>query len=142
MLFSLAALSKETAILQPAALGALQLALLLRDRRDVAHRRQHVRWLITLSLPVLPLLAWYAYHHHVTGFTFGNPEYLRYNATANLTWAHIEQSLRYRFLHLFWQRNIWIPIVLALACLSASPASRYAEPDAGSPRHDRYSRRR
>jgi 4-amino-4-deoxy-L-arabinose transferase-like glycosyltransferase len=116
-LFALAALSKETSIVQPAALGALQLALLLRDRQSATLRREHLRWLAALSFPLLPLLAWYAYHHHVTGFTFGNPEYLRYNATANFTVGHVLQALRYRFLHLFWQRNIWVPIVLALACL-------------------------
>jgi hypothetical protein len=65
-------------------------------------------------------MAWFAYHHHVVGFTFGNPEYLRYNATANLTAGHILQAVRYRFLHLFWQRNIWMPIVFALACLFLS----------------------
>jgi 4-amino-4-deoxy-L-arabinose transferase-like glycosyltransferase len=116
-LFALAALSKETSIIQPAALGSLQVALLLRDRQSPTLRREHLRWIAALAFPLLPLLAWYAYHHHVTGFTFGNPEYLRYNATANFTVGHILQALRYRFLHLFWQRNIWVPIVLALACL-------------------------
>jgi 4-amino-4-deoxy-L-arabinose transferase-like glycosyltransferase len=117
LLFSLAALSKETSIVQPAALAALELCLLLRDRRDPTLRRLHLRWLTALSLPVLPLIAWFAYHHHVTGFTFGNPTYLRYNATANLTVSHILLSLYYRGIHLFWQRDIWLPIVLALACL-------------------------
>jgi hypothetical protein len=116
-LFSLAALSKETSIVQPATLAALQLALFIRDRRTPSHRREHLHWIAALAFPLLPLLAWFAYHHHITGFTFGNPEYLRYNATANLTSAHILQALRYRFLHLFWQRNIWVPIVFALACL-------------------------
>jgi 4-amino-4-deoxy-L-arabinose transferase-like glycosyltransferase len=116
-LFSLAVLSKETAIVQPAALAALPLGCLLRDRRSAALRREHLRWLAALVFPVVPLAAWYVYHHHATGFTFGNPEYLRYNATANLTAGHIWQAIRYRFLHLFWQRNIWLPILLALACL-------------------------
>ena len=121
-LFSLAVLSKETSIVQPAALAALELALLLRgllspDHRNPELRRKHLLWLATLSIPLLPLIAWYAYHHHVTGFTFGNPEYLRYNATDNLTAAHILQALRYRFLHLFWQRNIWLPILFSVACL-------------------------
>ena len=116
-LFSLASLSKETSIVQPAALAALQLVWLARDRRSPHLRRQHLTWLATLAFPLLPLIAWYAYHHHVTGFTFGNPEYLRYNATANLTAAHIFQAIRYRFLHLFWQRNIWLPILFALASL-------------------------
>jgi len=117
ILFALAVLSKETAIVQPAALAALELALLLRVRRTPSLRRNHAEWLATLSFPLLPLLAWYAYHHHVTGFTFGNPEYLRYNATANFTLAHVFSALGFRFLHLFWQRNIWLPLSLALACL-------------------------
>lgn len=116
-LFSLAALSKETSILQPAALGALELFLLVRDRGNTALRRQHLGWIAALAFPLLPLVAWFCYHHHVTGFTFGNPEYFRYNATANLTAGHILQALRYRFLHLFWQRNMWMPILFALACL-------------------------
>ncbi len=116
-LLSLAALSKETSIIQPAALGALEVVLFLRNRRSHLLRSQHLKWIAAFAFPLLPLMAWYAYHHHVTGFTFGNPEYLRYNATANFTTAHILQALRYRFLHLFWQRNIWMPILFALACL-------------------------
>jgi 4-amino-4-deoxy-L-arabinose transferase-like glycosyltransferase len=117
ILFSLATLSKETSIVQPAALAALESFLLLRDRRSPQLRRHHLVWIATLAFPLLPLLTWYAYHHHVTGFTFGNPEYLRYNATANFTTVHIFQAIRYRFLHLFWQRNMWLPILFAIACL-------------------------
>ena len=114
LLFTLATLSKETSILQPATLAALELYLVL---RDIPNRREHLRRLAALSFPLLPLIAWYAYHHHVTGFTFGNPEYLRYNATANFTVGHVLTSLRYRFLHMFWQRQIWLPIALAFASL-------------------------
>lgn len=116
-LFSLAALSKETSIIQPAALAALEVVLFVRGRQSSQLRRRHLGWIVALSFPALPLIAWFAYHHHVVGFTFGNPEYLRYNATDNFTAAHILQALRYRFLHLFWQRNIWMPILFALACL-------------------------
>jgi hypothetical protein len=115
-LFSLAALSKETSIVDPAALAALELYLLARDRRSPDLLRERLGRLGALAFPLLPLVAWFAYHHHATGFTFGNPQYLRYNATANFTAAHILQALRYRFVHLFWQRNIWLPIVLAIAC--------------------------
>jgi 4-amino-4-deoxy-L-arabinose transferase-like glycosyltransferase len=117
LLFSLAALSKETAIVEPAALAAMHFALLIRDRRSAITRRLHLSWLVTLSLPLLPLIAWYVYHHHRTGFTFGNPEYLRYNATANLSAAHIFLALYYRFLHLAWQRNLWVALLIAVACL-------------------------
>lgn len=112
--FSLAALSKETAICEPAALAALELYLLW---KDPAKRTEHFRWLVSLSFPVLPLICWYVYHHHKTGFTFGNPEYLRYNATANFTVAHLWLALRYRAIHLFLQRDIWLPILFGAACL-------------------------
>ena len=113
VLFSLAALSKETAIVEPAILAAIELVLLLRSRG----KGEHLWRLLALSFPVIPLAGWYVYHHHKTGFTFGNPEYLRYNATANFTIAHISLSIYYRALHLFWQRNIWLAILLAFACL-------------------------
>jgi len=115
-LFSLAALSKETAIVEPAILLALEFARLLRHRKSHL-RREHARWIGALAVPFFPLIAWYAYHRARTGFTFGNPTYLRYNATANFTATHILTALRYRFVHLFWQRNIWLPILLAVACL-------------------------
>ncbi len=112
ILFSLAALSKETAIVWPATLAALELFRLIRTRQ-----RDHARWFAAMCLPVVPLLAWYAYHRAKTGFTFGNPEYLRYNATANFTAPHIFLAVRYRFLHIFTQRNIWLPLLIAAACL-------------------------
>jgi 4-amino-4-deoxy-L-arabinose transferase-like glycosyltransferase len=133
-LFSLAVLSKETAIVEPAILAAIELFFLIQTRTmrvppisrtwrsgsppaTESSTATHLHHLLALSFPLLPLIAWFAYHHHKTGFTFGNPEYLRYNATANLTLAHISQALYYRGLHLLWQRNIWLPILLTVACL-------------------------
>ena len=124
VLFSLAALSKETAIVEPAALIAIEAARFVHERHSPPGRRDHLRWMGALAVPFLPLIAWYAYHRARTGFTFGNPVYLRYNATANFTTAHILLALRYRFLHLFWQRNIWLPIVLAVICLLLPPRPR------------------
>lgn len=123
ILFSLAALSKETAIVEPAALIAIEAGRFLHARRSRPARREHLRWIAALAFPLLPLMAWYAYHRARTGFTFGNPTYLRYNATANFTAAHILTALRYRFLHLVWQRNIWLPIALAVICLLLPPRS-------------------
>ena len=117
ILFSLAALSKETAIVEPVALIALESTRMFRERGSPRGRLDHLRWIVALAIPFLPLIAWYTYHRARTGYTFGNPAYLRYNATANLTASHIFTALRYRFVHLFWQRNIWLPILLAVACL-------------------------
>ena len=75
--FSFAVLSKETAIIQPAALATVELFLLVRNRNAPTVRRGHLGTFAALSFPVIPLLLWYIYHHAHTGFTFGNPEYLR-----------------------------------------------------------------
>ncbi len=114
-LFCLSVLSKETAIVQPLVLLLLQLPRLVGEDRK--KRRSALRWSTTLLSPLLVLAFWFAYHRWKTGFTFGNPEFLRYNATANLTATHILTSLGYRAMHLFWQRSIWLPLVFAAACL-------------------------
>ncbi len=127
-LFSLSVLAKETAIVQPAALAAAELWVAFRSRRNVADRRRHVRWTLAFSACLPVLLLWYGYHYLKTGFIFGNPVYLRYNATANLTIGHMFTALRYRFVHLFWQRNIWVPLLLALGCLALPRRSPGAAP--------------
>lgn len=115
LFFCLSVLAKETAIVQPVALALLQVPPLWRGTG--AERRSAFRWAIVLCTPLPTLAAWFAFHRWRTGFTFGNPEFLRYNATANLNAVHFVRAFSFRFLHLFWQRNIWLPLVLALACL-------------------------
>lgn len=115
VLFGLAALAKETAIIQPVVLAGFELCLLF--KAGGKRRGPHLRWFYALASPVPILALWFGYHRWKTGFTFGNPTFLRYNATANFTLSHIATALQYRFLHLFWQRNIWLPILFALACL-------------------------
>ncbi len=114
-LFSLAALSKETAIVTPLALALWEGVQFLREREA---KRNHLRWIISLLLPILPLAAWYAYHYHHTGFVFGNPEFLRYNATANLSPLRILLSLWHRVLHLTVHMNLFVPVLCAVAALS------------------------
>ena len=80
--------------------------------------------LLALIFPIFPLLTWYAYHHHATGFTFGNPEFLRYNATANLTPARIALSFWHRIVHLTFHMNLFVPIVCAIAVLPMVPRIR------------------
>ncbi len=105
LLFAAAALSKETAIVTPIALAALELTR--RNRKGAA----------ALAAPILPLIAWYAYHRARTGFTFGNPEYLRYNATANLAPIRIGLSLYHRLLHLTVHMNLFVATGCTLAAL-------------------------
>ena len=112
LLFSLAVLSKETAVVTPVALAAYELFRLLRKQ---ATPRQSLRLAAALLFPVLPLLGWYAYHFHRTGFIFGNPEFLRYNATANLTFHRFVLCLYHRLLHLTLHMNMFVPVLSAAA---------------------------
>lgn len=110
--FSLAALSKETAIITPLALAAWQVWIAFRTRSSKPGRLAAV-----LAIPVLPLALWYAYHRHRTGYIFGNPEYLRYNATSTLTPLRFLVALWHRANQLALHMNMFVPVLLALACL-------------------------
>jgi 4-amino-4-deoxy-L-arabinose transferase-like glycosyltransferase len=132
LLFSLAALSKETAVVTPAALALWEAALLIRDHREPSLRRLHRNWLLALLAPILPLAAWYAYHYHQTGFVFGNPEFLRYNATANLDAYRIALSLWHRLLHLTTHMNMFVAVACAIAVLFI-PVSPGAPPTIPKP---------
>jgi hypothetical protein len=131
VMFSLSVLSKETAIVTPAALALWEAILWLRNR-DVANepnnpsaRRTHLGWIAALLAPIIPLVAWYAFHHHSTGFVFGNPEFLRYNATANMDAHRIALCLWHRLLHLTTHMNMFVPVACTLAVLfiPVDPAS-------------------
>jgi 4-amino-4-deoxy-L-arabinose transferase-like glycosyltransferase len=121
ILFSLAALSKETAVITPAALALWEGSVLLRERRAAGDSRERAaqawQWIAALLAPILPLALWYAYHYHRTGFVFGNPEFLRYNATANLDAHRIALCLYHRLLHLTMHMNMFVPVTCAVAAL-------------------------
>jgi 4-amino-4-deoxy-L-arabinose transferase-like glycosyltransferase len=117
LMFSLAALSKETAIVTPVALGLWEAILLARNRTSNITHSSHLKWLFALLAPIVPLAAWYAYHYHKTGFVFGNPEFLRYNATANLNAYRIALCLWHRLLHLTTHMNMYVPVVCTIAAM-------------------------
>ncbi len=117
VMFSLSVLSKETAIITPAALALWEAILFLQSDDKSSRRRETLRWLAALLFPIAPLVAWYAYHYHRTGFIFGNPEFLRYNATANLSLYRIALCLWHRFLHLTMHMNMFVPVVATLAVI-------------------------
>jgi 4-amino-4-deoxy-L-arabinose transferase-like glycosyltransferase len=119
--FSAAALSKETAIAIPLTLAAISLAESF--RRGGAVRARLWREAAWLSSCVLPLAAWYLYHHAKTGFFFGNPEYLRYNAQATLTPLRILVAFGHRVLHLTAHMNLFVPVVMACAAMLLPPRS-------------------
>ncbi len=112
--FSLAALSKETAVVTPLALAVW----VSWQRRP---RWERVRKVAALVAPVVPLAGWYVYHWRKTGFVFGNPEYLRYNATATLTPVRVLLALVHRTMHVTLHMNMFVPVAAMLACFLLPP---------------------
>ena len=131
--FSLAALSKETAIVTPLALAVWQLWRYLwrRAQRHSAdssanghdHPVPRPAAAVILAAPVIPLVLWYLYHRHRTGFIFGNPEYLRYNAGTTLDPLRILLALGHRILHVTAHMNLFVPVLLMVACMILPPAN-------------------
>lgn len=124
--FSLAALAKETSIVTPLALGAWQIGLLFAKSRrrpstDPTPPRSHLAKAGMLLLPIVPLAFWYLYHWRRTGFVFGNPEYLRYNATATLTPLRMLLAFGHRVLHITAHMNLFVPVLSMLACMMLPP---------------------
>ena len=124
-LFSLAALSKETSIVTPLALAAFELYRYLRTPRSPASQSSqsapNLPRALLLIAPVLPLCAWYAYHLHKTGFIFGNPEFLRYNATATLTPLRFLLALGHRILHVTAHMNLFVPVLCMFGAMMLPP---------------------
>jgi nitrate reductase NapE component len=122
--FSLAALTKETAILVPAGLFAWEVA------REFSGYKQSVdsraKKLAAICIPVFPLLCWYAYHHAKTGFIFGNPEFFRYNVQATMHPLRMLLALGMRLWQLFGYLGLWL-LTLAGVAAMLRPAVRDGE---------------
>jgi len=117
--FALAALSKETAIVIPLTLAAVSL---VECRRAPGMARIRLaREAAWLSSCVLPLAAWFGFHYFKTGYLFGSPEWLRYNAQSNLSLPRILAAFEHRVLHLTAHMNLFIPVGLAIAALLLTP---------------------
>jgi hypothetical protein len=122
--FSLAALAKETAILAPLALFAWDL---LATRISPADRSRGKRG--GLLFPAIPLVLWYAYHYHRTGFLFGNPEFFRYNVQATLHPLRILLALGLRLWQLVAYLNLYLLTLAAgLAMFREPPDDRQRIP--------------
>ncbi|MGD0548367.1 MAG: glycosyltransferase family 39 protein, partial [Terracidiphilus sp.] len=117
--FSAAALSKETAILIPLTLAAVSLF----ESRCAPGMKRIRLWRDSawLAACLLPLALWYAYHRLKTGYLFGNPEFLRYNAQANLDLLRFLAAFAHRLLHLTAHMNLFVPVLIALAALPLVP---------------------
>lgn len=118
LFFALAALSKETAVCTPVALAAYEVWRALRNR---SARARGLRNASVLLASLLPLCGWYFYHWRRTGFVFGNPEFLRYNAESTLSPLRIVLALFHRVLHLTAHMNLFVPVLCGCASLLLLP---------------------
>jgi 4-amino-4-deoxy-L-arabinose transferase-like glycosyltransferase len=117
--FAAAALCKETAIVIPLTLATVSFIESCRAPGIARIRlRREAAWLAGC---VLPLAAWYAFHRWKTGFLFGNPEFLRYNAQANLEPLRFLAAFGHRILHLTAHMNLFVPIWMMVAVLLLEP---------------------
>ena len=121
VLFALAALSKETAVATPLALAVFELFRFVRRDRSRANAKSYLQRILLLITPAAPLAAWYAYHHHRTGYFFGNPGYFRYNATATLTPLRIVLAFAHRVLHITAHMNLFVPVLCMFAAMMMPP---------------------
>jgi len=117
--FTAAVLSKETAIAIPITLAVIALA----DGFKANRPQRGQRWIeaVWLSICALPLIGWYAWHYAKTGFVFGNPEYLKYNAESTFALTRFLAAFGHRVLHLTAHMNMFVPTLLTLAALMLSP---------------------
>lgn len=112
--FSVAVLSKETAIVTPLALAGWHL---WETRRKPAYAAGHWRAAVQFTLPVVPLLAWYAYHFHRTGYIFGNPQFVRYNAVLTLHVLRFILALAQRLMQITVYMNLFVPVLCMVAAM-------------------------
>src|SRR5262249_39086954 len=84
-------------------------------------RAKFLRESLWLVGSILPLVAWYAWHYKKTGFLFGNPEYLRYNAQSNFDVLRFLAAFGHRILHLTAHMNMFVPVLMTLAALMLTP---------------------
>jgi 4-amino-4-deoxy-L-arabinose transferase-like glycosyltransferase len=117
--FAAAALSKETAIAIPLTLAAVNVVEGFRVALPARMRLwRQAAW---LSSCVVPLAGWYAWHYSKTGFLFGNPEFLRYNAQATLSPVRFLAAFGHRVLHLTAHMNLFVPVLMTVAARMLDP---------------------
>jgi len=117
--FTAAVLSKETAIAIPVTLGVIAAVEAFRlPQPDRSRLFKEATWLFSCAFP---LIAWYVWHYARTGFAFGNPEFLRYNAEANFAPIRFLAAFGHRLLHLTAHMNMFVPALLTIAALMLNP---------------------
>jgi 4-amino-4-deoxy-L-arabinose transferase-like glycosyltransferase len=117
--FMAAVLSKETAIAIPLTLAVLGVVEGLRSQGP--ERRRLWREAVWMAASLLPLCGWYWWHYAKTGFVFGNPEFLRYNAETTMEPLRILAAFGHRILHLTAHMNLFVPSLMTMAAMLLKP---------------------
>jgi hypothetical protein len=113
--FTFAALAKETAIIVPLAIliwEGLQ-RIRRKGRLETGNRKVEA----ALIVPLIPLALWFLYHHHRTGYFFGNPEFFRYNVTASVEPARVFFAASRRMWQLFGHMNLYALTIAMIAAM-------------------------
>jgi hypothetical protein len=127
LFFALAPLAKETAIVTPMALlvwellGPLLKGVRTRQGENLCLYRRSRGQTFSLLLCLMPLLLWFGYHHHRTGFYFGNPEYLRYNLQATLNPLRIVLAILVRLWHVLGYLDLFLLVCGAWYAMTRPP---------------------
>jgi 4-amino-4-deoxy-L-arabinose transferase-like glycosyltransferase len=133
--FALAGLAKETALLVPFVLCGWELLCRLVNANLVSksdkkkrlaalvcvERPRSVVWSATLLLACVPLALWLAYHRARTGYTFGNPEYFRYNVASTLSPERLLYAGWERLKHITFHMSLWVLTLAGLASMFLKP---------------------
>lgn len=117
--FTAAALCKETSIAVPLTLAAM--SVVEAARAQAGERWPRVREAAWLVACVVPLAGWYAWHYARTGYLFGNPEFLRYNAETTVVPVRILAAFVHRVLQLTAHMNLFVPVLMGMAALTLAP---------------------
>lgn len=110
--FSLAVLSKETAVVTPIALAVWELLV----AKGATQGSQKFKRAAVCLFPLLPLAAWLFYHHHATGRFFGNAEFYQYNVANVMIPLRFLLAFGIRLWHLLGFMNM---LVLTAAMVAA-----------------------
>ncbi len=110
LLFGLAALAKETAIVAPLAILMLECILDLRNRERSDGARGWPAWRtrFPLLMPLPALFCWYAWLYHATGTPFGDAGYMQFNLYATLHPVRIVLALARHLWHLLGYLNLFV----------------------------------
>lgn len=120
VLFALAVLAKETALITPFVIFGWEALRVVVPRLKKQKEAASLGAAAAMLLSAVPLLLWYAYHWHRTGYIFGNPGYLQYNLDSTLSPLRIFVALGLRLWHAFGYMNLFV-LTIAAAVVTREP---------------------